>query len=118
MTPDPTPDPCAAQAKALRQRFVEELEKCADEWKRTPAGDVLYSFTRSWNDTWDRLISEALQATADAARAAQREKLEHVLHLLDTALGDTDPANEPDEEEDPVFWAYRYVSEILRAQAP
>jgi len=41
--------------------------------------------------------------------------VEAAITLLDRHLGDTDPAEEPDEYEDPVFWAFRKLVDALDA---
>lgn len=61
-------------------------------------------------------VVPALRAAADEARREERERLDakvaKAIDLLDRHLGDTDPAEEPDEYEDPVFWAMRSLVDI------
>ena len=59
------------------------------------------------------LVPRAYHEERDAEIKRLRKGISRALLLLDRALGDTDPDNEPDEYEDPVFHAFRALAEII-----
>ena len=65
---------------------------------------------RDWFPEYPVLNRQRHERAKRIEAAAKR-----AIDLLDRHLGDTDPCEEPDEHEDPVFWACRVLVAALAA---
>ena len=96
--PDMTPSDVGGWVRGEDyDRLRAELEELR-RWRKDTNLDL---------DRARKLVNKATE------RLAEKDKrIARAMNLLDRALGDTDPDIEPDEHEDPVYWAMRTLTGV------